>query len=1722
MQNPTLANGGCSAGVTLYRVVNGVVSQISSVTVPCATGTVYHAAAGNDGALHFWANNVEYLKYTDPQPLTGRPGVGGYGMPGGNGISLIQLGPCDRNAPSAIAASSVQNYALSTEVDLQTGGSADDANGIGIDAYLWYRDGIQVAATQAPAWSDVGVSPGTSHSYSVQAEDHHGNVSALTTIPITVPAAMARDARQVGIRPTGSYWGARGEQIDMRSGNLNFTYPLIEAMSRGWSLPIALIYNSQNWRLDNAGNTWKLGADVGFGFGWKMEAGSLTPFYSNYTTLQFYRFSDASGATYRLDQNNNGIWTSKESVYVTCDANRQRLYFNNGMFWVMGSISAGTEPDAGSMYPTLAQDSNGNRIQLEYRPGVGVSWINSSARLAKIYDVRPGINPPGNPTFLFTYNNDVTPHLVSVANAIGSKDSFGLSYAGPVTLAAPFGNAAAGAFGSAATLSSVLNNAVNLTTAFDYDAGNTGELTKVTFPYGGTLRWQYGDAAYTDTTLREVQGRYLQWDASIPERGFTLTGTMGGSASTPANRSVVDTHANAFKQWQFLQNPGVTLGYVGAFSEGAAATQTALRTTNYTWAQDPGGNPYIGRLQVVEDPGQSYAVTNQTDQTVDQYGNVTQTKLYDFTDLANPAKTFNTTYLTSANGTNYPALYLRNRVASVTLTDRNNVTTTLKQNSYDQYPAGIAATANIQMQDTADYGPGYFARGNVYGEATPSDSWHHNYDQTGRAVWTGQDVNPNHYVSQSTSTQTNFSAPELITTSNSLTTQMSWSNSLQRKGQTGANGESSTIQYDPSDRPSVQSSPYGAQTVYSYGVSGPQVTATTDGRWAKTYLDGLGRTARQERGDTAVTKSVVETVYDTCGCNPLGKVYQQSMPHLPGATPVWTVYTYDSLGRLLTRKKPDGQSTTTYSYAGQTVTITDPSGKWKKITRDSFGQIVRVEEPSPKPASEPNHVTLYTYDVFGHLTQVQMDRTIGGTVRTQNRAWTYDAQTLRLLSKTSPEAGTVTYTYNSDNTLATVTDAKNQRQVFTYDNFGRIVQIARGAVSGGTFAEDVSQRTTYTYEGTNNGFSTATNGRVSQVTYAGPHGTSFVEMYSYHNAGGVTKKRVQITGTPFGSSTVNMDAAYTYDGEGRVLSIRYPFAQVNGNGTTVDGPLYSYSYDSLGRLRSMTDQGNTAWVNDVTYGPADEMLSMTANGFTETRTYNANLQLTELVSGASVHRKYIYSATQNNGQIVSQQDLVSGETISYQYDSLKRLVQANAAGDPTGSWAQNFGYDGFGNLTDKTSTNAPQLNVAVDWATNRIQSFAGYDNNGNLTGYVGDGYSYDLQNRMIQASVSGAGTVIYGYDTTNHRTYKAGYSNGTYTAEEFYFYGVEGHKYGTWKIDPSSGVLLQASVTKQWFGGRLVSPEDRLGSKGKYFAFGEERTNITPANPPNDQEKFATYTRDAATGLDYANQRYYSSIIGRFTKPDPLADSALVGSPQTWNRYAYAGNDPANEFDPTGNCTASVTAGGVTTASYFDCGVSAAPSAQRYPSRQTLDPLPLSIQQEKATITYLKAAIDNDVETDCQALADYIQAVTEPLEGNPRAPSALRGALILLTPISNSRFAGPLQGSLGVIGAVGAPVLNAIPKPSGFRIEYQDSTGLVDQAHHFAAFFQLGFSRGAAVGADIAYYWETLFDKTPSNQGDVNLGTVASRLGAYVASGVLPASEVAATIREDLCNPKAF
>jgi hypothetical protein len=249
------------------------------------------------------------------------------------------------------------------------------------------------------------------------------------TINITTPVTPGAtptpiDGRRVGVRSTGAYWGASPEQIDVLSGNINYTLPLLTAQARiGWSVPFKLVNNSQNWRQDSGG-TVTYGEDVGYGYGWKLFAGSLTPAWTGQHVLSYYCFTDSSGAEYRLNQNNSGIWTSVESVYVTYNANTNTLYFRDGSFWIMNSTSTSNEPDSGTMYPTTMEDTNGNQILITYQPGAGYGGNDSGARITLIQDVRSGVTD----SYTFSYLGSPA-HLVSITNSLGTAENYTFNYA---------------------------------------------------------------------------------------------------------------------------------------------------------------------------------------------------------------------------------------------------------------------------------------------------------------------------------------------------------------------------------------------------------------------------------------------------------------------------------------------------------------------------------------------------------------------------------------------------------------------------------------------------------------------------------------------------------------------------------------------------------------------------------------------------------------------------------------------------------------------------------------------------------------------------------------------------------------------------------------------------------------------------------------------------------------------------------------------------------------------------------------------------------------------------------------------------------------------------------------------------------------------------------------------------------------------------------------------
>lgn len=75
---------------------------------------------------------------------------------------------------------------------------------------------------------------------------------------------------------------------------------------------------------------------------------------------------------------------------------------------------------------------------------------------------------------------------------------------------------------------------------------------------------------------------------------------------------------------------------------------------------------------------------------------------------------------------------------------------------------------------------------------------------------------------------------------------------------------------------------------------------------------------------------------------------------------------------------------------------------------------------------------------------------------------------------------------------------------------------------------------------------------------------------------------------------------------------------------------------------------------------------------------------------------------------------------------------------------------------------------------------------------------------------------------------------------------------------------------------------------------------ISLGNPPNGPG-YTGHVNDPETGLVYMQARYYQPD-GRFLSPDPVKPSA--GNVYSFNRYAYANNNPERYIDPDGlTCT---------------------------------------------------------------------------------------------------------------------------------------------------------------------------------------------------------------------------
>ena len=196
------------------------------------------------------------------------------------------------------------------------------------------------------------------------------------------------------------------------------------------------------------------------------------------------------------------------------------------------------------------------------------------------------------------------------------------------------------------------------------------------------------DFTYTGTiTFREIQWRQLKTTSTgAVFSGHWFQHDYAGDASRSCHSwgRVDDTSgSNSGKIWYFLATAGGNLGLVNQYKQYQVSPYSELLIRNYTWATSASGNPYIDSVTTTQD-----GITSKTTQTIDAYGNLTEQRLYGFTDLTTVKRTQTMTYLA-------PYGYRTNRLLTASVDGVQMVS-----NTYDQY-SSLQAADGITLHDPA-------------------------------------------------------------------------------------------------------------------------------------------------------------------------------------------------------------------------------------------------------------------------------------------------------------------------------------------------------------------------------------------------------------------------------------------------------------------------------------------------------------------------------------------------------------------------------------------------------------------------------------------------------------------------------------------------------------------------------------------------------------------------------------------------------------------------------------------------------------------------------------------------------------------------------------------------------------------------------------------------------------------------------------------------------------
>lgn len=767
---------------------------------------------------------------------------------------------------------------------------------------------------------------------------------------------------------------------------------------------------------------------------------------------------------------------------------------------------------------------------------------------------------------------------------------------------------------------------------------------------------------------------------------------------------------------------------------------------------------------------------------------------------------------------------------------------------------------------------------------------------------------------------------------------------------TDANGQITLMEYnDPALRPTRTTSPSGGGDViteYS-DLAGAvsvkvkrQLSATT---WEEGihYFDSQGRTIKSQSSDA---RGIVlkETVHDI-----MGRHVKSSLPYRPGETVRWLETEYDALGRAkrVFSPKDPGQTvaaklTSDFSASalGIISTGTNSAGKSARSIKDALGRLIRVDEPNEQndlgPIDNPHQPTHYLYDATDKLRRV--------TQGSQSRYFFYDSAG-RLIRIKQPEQDanpslavtdpltnnsqwSIGYTYDANGNLKTVTDAKGVVTTHDYDQLNRIIRKSY-TIPQTSDPKKITVATTtvtYKYDGVLSPSPGDPNPAVVPMALGvlteTSNGASTTQRTVFDNLGRVTASRQITDGQVYSFS-------YEYNLGGALIREVYPSGRVVTNEFDTSGDLSTVKSNRVG-------QAQQTYASDFRYEAGGHVSQLKlGNQLWETYKLNARDQLTQIGLGATstdanlwkVDYEYgrfnangTIDAAQNDGNLIRQTITISASATpyvqTYTYDTVNRLADATETRGGTQTWKQTFGYDRFGNrnafnyLIGQTPVPLNNLNnPAVDPLTNRIQVSEGYqyDLNGNLIEDAqGRKFSFDADNKQREVRSASQSVVgFYTYDGDGRRVKSTVGPNQDTTV---FVYNLNGKL-----IAEYSSSLPSLGGTTYVTSDTLNSPRVLTNSNGEvisrrdFMPFGESL--LTSRSGPDKygvfdglRKGFTGYEKDEETQLNFAEARYYNDLHGRFTTVDPLLASGNNSNPQTFNRYAYAGNNPTLRTDPNG------------------------------------------------------------------------------------------------------------------------------------------------------------------------------------------------------------------------------